>query len=214
MLTSGCRSTRLGAPADLGSHVKTWLISKTGLARSGCFVYQSRVPVDLRELVEAPKSLPVRPEWEAPDSTWFCLNASLDLASGETVQGLELRGGACQSLPDRAVRFQLQHYPTRGQCVPLVRIEWRPLAPHTNPANCASHLQMQRIVGSHIHGFDMNWLTDLDRLRTGNLPVAEALSVDPSSFQDLLVIVGKELRITGLDRIEPPPWRVANLFGI
>ena len=150
----------------------------------------------------------------ATDSTWFDLNASLDLASGETVQGLELRGGAGQSLPDRAVRFQLQYYPAKGQCVPLVRVEWRPLTAHTNPSNCAAHLKMQRIVGSHVHGFEMNWLTEMDRLRTGNLPVAEALSVDPSSFQELLVVVGKELRITGLEKIEPPPWREADFFGV
>jgi hypothetical protein len=172
------------------------------------------VPVDLRELVEAPKTLPVRPAWVATDSTWFDLNASLDLSSGETVQGLELRGGACQSLPERAVRFILQHYPAKGQCVGLVRIEWRPLAAHTNPANCAPDLSMRRITGSHIHGFDMNWLPDLDRLRTGNLPVAEPLSVDPSSFQELLVVVGKELRIAGLEKIEPPPWREADFFGV
>jgi hypothetical protein len=172
------------------------------------------VSVDLRALVEAPKILPVRPAWEKPDSTWFCLNASLDLASGETVQGLELRGGAHQSLPDRAVRFQLQYYPAKGQCVPLVRVEWRPLTPHTNPANCAPELSLARVEGSHVHGFDMNWLTDLDRMRTGNLPVAQALSTDPSSFKDLLVVLAKELRINGLDKIEPPPWQEADLFGV
>lgn len=170
--------------------------------------------VDLREMLESSKTLPVRPAWEVPDSTWFCLNAPLDLASGETVQGLELRAGACQSLPDRSVRFMLQHYPAKGQCVGLVRIEWRPLSAHTNPANCAPHLSMQRIVGSHIHGFEMNWLPNEDRLRSGNLPVAEALSVDPLSFDELLVIVGKEFRISGLEKIEPPPWRGADLFGI
>ena len=190
------------------------LRARNRFASSGCFVYELRVPIDLRELVEAPKTLPVRPAWVATDSTWFDLNGSLDLASGETVQGLELRGGACQSLPDRAVRFILQHYPAKGQCVGLVRIEWRPLAAHTNPANCAPHLSMRRIVGSHIHGFDMNWLADLDRLRTGNLPVAEPLSIDPSSFQELLVVVGRELRITGLEKIEPPPWREADFFGV
>jgi hypothetical protein len=60
----------------------------------------------------------------------------------------------------------------------------------------------------------MNWLTDLDRMRTGNLPVAQALSTDPSSFKDLLVVLAKELRINGLDKIEPPPWQEADLFGV
>lgn len=170
--------------------------------------------VDLRALVEAPKVLPVRPAWEKTDSTWFCLNAALDLKSGESVQGLELRGGALQSLPDKAVRFQLQYYPPKGQCIPLVRVEWRPLAPHTNPANCAEDLKLLKIPGSHIHGFDMNWLADLDRMRTRNLPVAKPLITDPSSFTELLELLGKELRIEGLDKIEPPPWREADLFGV
>jgi hypothetical protein len=173
-----------------------------------------RVSVDLRAFVEAPKVLPVSAAWVAADSTWFCLNASLDLKSGETVQGLELRGGAHQSLPDRAVRFQLQYHPPKGQCAPLTRIEWRPLSPHTNPANCAPELSMLKIGGSHVHGFEMNWLADLDRMRTGNLPVAKPLMTDPSSFTELLVVLGEELRIEGLDKIEPPPWRVADLFGV
>jgi hypothetical protein len=130
------------------------------------------------------------------------------------VQGLELRAGAAQSLPDRAVRFQLQYYPAKSECLLLGRIEWRPLSPHTNPANCAEQLKLLRITGSHIHGYEMNWLEEMGRLRTGNLPVAEPLKDDPTNFEALLEVVGREFRITGLEKIERPPWRMANLFGV
>jgi len=83
-------------PNRRGANVELLKIRELGSRATVGFVYQLRVPVDLRELVEASKGPPVRPEWEVPDATWF-LNAPLDLASGETVQGLELRGGACLS---------------------------------------------------------------------------------------------------------------------
>jgi len=165
----------------------------------------------LPKLVEASKAIAGKPQWHAPDSTWLRLTAALDIDGG-TVEGLELRGGATQTLPDRAVRFQLQYTPPRGPCTPLVRVEWRPLAPHTNP-NIGEH-PLMRIAGSHVHPFDLNWLTEFGRMRGGNLVTARPLNPDPASYEEFLALVGKECRISGLERLEKPTWRLSDLFGM
>lgn len=164
----------------------------------------------LPKLFETQKNISAKPQWQQADSTWFRLTCSLELDGG-TVEGLELRGGAMQTLPDRAVRFHLQYYPAKGPCTGLARIEWRPLGVHTNPN--FGELPMARFSGSHIHPFDANWLPEFGRMRAGNLITARQLNPDPESYEELLAIVGKEFRISGLDRIGRPSWRLGDLFG-
>ena len=175
--------------------------------------YNRRMAIDLRELFEAAKTLTTNPRWVDTDSTWFNLGCPIDVDQ-VTVEGLELRGGAGQTLPDRAVRFQLQLHPARARCIPLCRIEWRPISPHTNPNSGPEHLRLLRIDGSHIHGFEINFLEADSRMRRRNLPIAEPLNPDPQSFDDLLDVVAKAFRISGMEKIEAPPWREADLFGI
>jgi hypothetical protein len=129
---------------------------------------------------------------------------------GLTIEGLELRCGALQNAPDRAVTFHLQHYPAKGPCIPLARIDWKPLGSHTNPN--AGELPLLRIDGSHAHEFHLNWLAEHGRMRTGNLPVARPLNPDPRTYDELLAVVGKQFRINGIERIEQPPWRLGDLF--
>src|SRR4051812_43283822 len=96
--------------------------------------------VDLPGLMAAQKTIAGRPTWERSDATWFCLTASLEI-DGATVPGLELRGGAGQSQPDRAARMQIQYQSARGPCIPLARAEWRPTSVHTNKAVGPPELQ-------------------------------------------------------------------------
>ena len=133
----------------------------------------------LQKLFEAPKKISGKPQWHQADSTWLRLTCSLEVGGG-TVEGLELRGGAIQTLPDRAVRFHLQYYPAKGPCTGLARIEWRP---------------------------------EFGRMRAGNLVIARPLNPDPTSYEELLAIVENEFRISGLDRIDRPGWRLGDLFG-
>lgn len=128
-----------------------------------------------------------------------------------TLEGLELRGGALQTTPDRAVTFHLQYYPAKGPCIPLARLDWRPFAPHTNPN--VGEQAMLRIEGSHLHGFDLNWMPEFGRMRTGNLPIARPLNPDPKTYEECLALVGREFTIGGLERVEMPPWQIGDLFG-
>ncbi len=164
----------------------------------------------LQKLFEVPKKISGKPQWHQADSTWLRLTCSLEVGGG-TVEGLELRGGAIQTLPDRAVRFHLQHYPAKGPCTGLARIEWRPLSPHTNPNY--GELPLMRITGSHIHPFELNWLPEFGRMRAGNLIIARPLYPDPTTYEELLAIVENEFRISDLDRIDRPSLRLGDIFG-
>ena len=167
---------------------------------------------DYPTLFRATKTIPVKPHWDSTDSTWFRLTGSLDI-DGVTIGGLELRGQALRSVPDRAVCFQLQHFPAKGTTMVLSRVEWHPVRPHTNPKAGPDHLQLQRFHCSHIHRFEDNWLPKQDRTRAG-IKVAEPLVPDPTTFQELLMLVGKEFNISGIDKIEAPSWPVETLFGV
>lgn len=168
--------------------------------------------VDFPALVQCQKQVAIKPQWEPTDSTWFKMACALD-ADGMTVPGLELRGIAHQTLPDRAVTFHLQHHPPRGQCMHLARVDWRPLGFHNNPDCGPKHLRLARIDCSHIHRFEHNWLADWERVRQ-SLPIAEVIDPDPEGFEGLIALVCKEFRISGLERLERPNWRMSDLFGV
>jgi hypothetical protein len=165
----------------------------------------------LPELFRAQKTIVGKPAWQEADSEWFRITCPLAI-DGEVIEGLELRGGAHQALPNRAIRLHMQHYPAKGPCTPLVRAEWRPIRAHTNP-NCGA-LPLMRIEGSHVHCFDMNWLEEAGRMRAGNLQCARPLNPDPVSYEAFLAIVKKEFNISNLDMLEMPSWREGTLFGL
>jgi hypothetical protein len=85
---------------------------------------------------------------------------------------------------------------------------------HTNKAVGPPELQMMRISETHIHEFEHNWLAEEGRMRVGSLPVARPVRPDLQSFEDFLVFVGKEFRISEIEKVERPSWREPGLFGI
>jgi hypothetical protein len=141
-------------------------------------------------------------EWSSPADpedghVAFLVPLEID---GVTIAEFALRGGAYEQHADKAVMFQLEigSLGVRTR-TPLVRLDWRPLNPiHKNPDKVL-------ISGSHVHRFEANWLESEQRMRTGNLPVAEKIA-EIHTFTELLDFAKILFRINNIEQIPVPEW--------
>lgn len=167
------------------------------------------MPSPFLSLVESWKTLPAGVNWGRPENGtgYMSFLVPLDLG-GVTIAAFALRGGCYVDAPDRAVTFQLEVGSASARTrIPLMRIDWRPIAAtHRNPAKCGPPHARAVIVGSHVHPFDLNWIEDMERMRTGNLPMAAGLCPDPVDFRALCSFARTCLRIDGMDEIQEPEW--------
>jgi hypothetical protein len=166
------------------------------------------MPSPIPDLALAQKSLLVGVGWSKADVDGVMQFSAPLAIGGLTIGGLELRGRCHVHHPDRNVMFQVEvTRPGKRTRIPLVRLEWRPLAePHRNPPGGDPELSRRLIFGSHFHPFELNWVAANDAMRSGNLPVAKPLESDPASFAALIDIAGTLLRINHLGRIQAPSW--------
>jgi hypothetical protein len=169
------------------------------------------VSADLEQIFRAQKRFPSRPSWKARDSEWFQLTSPLDIA-GVTVEGLRFTASAMQRRPEESVSFQLEFTPPRRQARggPFDRIEWRSIQPHWNKQTGPREHWNRQITGTHRHPFQVNWDANQGGVRRGDLPIALEIRPEPS-FEDILVFVGKEFRISNIDWLSRPDWE-ATLF--
>ncbi len=116
---------------------------------------------------------------------------------------------AITGLENQSVVCQMEYHPagrpTRGG--PFCRIEWRPLAAHSNKNIGPLEFRFTQITGSHHHRFDLNWNHSQSQVRKGNLRIAVPIDPDPPTYEDLLAFVGREFRIKGMEEIPVPPWQ-------
>ena len=136
---------------------------------------------------------------------------ALDDPNGITFEGARLRVTAYADLPDQSVTVQLEFQQDGRRDSAIDRIDWRPLHTHGNGNVGPDHCRLRTIVGTHRHEFSLNWLSDLGRLRTGNLPIAVPVNPDPPDLRSLLEFAEACFRVGGLVTIGPPPWE-STLF--
>jgi hypothetical protein len=163
-------------------------------------------PVKLPEIVGADRNLSGVQIWIAKEPNQLSLVSALEV-DGVTLAGVQLRMRAITDLPDRAVMIQLEYNPPKGRNERLIRVEWRPLAPHVNNGKAPSPYEFMTIAGSHIHRFEHNYNVAGERMVRNNLPHAIPLEPDPENFRELLELAGKELNISDLHRVETPEWQ-------
>jgi hypothetical protein len=159
-------------------------------------------------LAEVEKQLRTAVRWSEPDSDGM-MQFVAPLTLGEiTIGGLHLRGSCYETARNRAITFQVElAAPGKRTRLPLTRLDWRPLAePHRNRAHSDLALSRIYIFGSHFHRFDLNWLPSAKAMRSGNLPMAVPLEPDPQTFDSLLDIARKLLKISDIDRVPCPQW--------
>lgn len=167
----------------------------------------------LQELAYAEKSLNSAPVWDDKINNQyfqFCAPLSVD---GTFPEGLQLRATALKVHFDRGVLFQLEIDPPGYKARQIARVEWRPIKGHRNRPIGPPELHFMEISGTHYHPFDLNFLEDENRMRSGNLPVARPIEPDFQSFKELIDFVGLEFRINNMELVQPPEWE-ADLFAI
>jgi len=162
--------------------------------------------VDLKHYFESEKLLARRSKWIQPDSENLRLSCPLDI-DGITVAGLEFCAYATRQFHNEGVRLQLQYLPPKGRSYPFCRIDWKPFHEHCNNGRGPADLKLLRMTGSHIHSFELNFIPETDTLRQHNLPIAEPLTPDANSFEDLLDFTAKLFRIGNMDWVSSPPWQ-------
>lgn len=168
--------------------------------------YVSGMPNPYLTLVESWKDLPAGVKWSEPDICGKMDFVAPLTLGGVTVGSFSLRGICNKHRIDRDVLFQLEvGIPGQRSRLPLTRIEWRPNSDtHKNPG--ANGTTAKLIFGSHHHTNAANWLEDQGRMREGNLPWAEVIEPDPSSYIEFLDLVRVRFRINGITDILVPNW--------
>lgn len=161
---------------------------------------------ELRNLYEAVKEVSGAPQWIERAPNGLLLVTPLEI-QGETIQGLRLRVTTLNFLADRNVCFQLEHLGRRSKFDPLCRLEWKPLAAHSNKGRGPPEYQFVRITGTHIHPFEMNLADSLRASSNRNLRLAVPVNPDPSTFEEVLELAGKEFRISNMRAVPRPPWQ-------
>ena len=161
------------------------------------------------DIMRANKSLAQFPGWSEPEpDTGYCwFNAPL-MMGGVVEQGLTLHGGCLKHVPDAHVTFQVQATkPGARRHVPLARLDWRSVTGgHSNPRRAGSPMSGKRCSNSHHHSFDLNWLEQEGRMRFGNLPMAEDITQQIQTFEDIRDEAGILFGINNISIVLPPKW--------
>ena len=168
--------------------------------------------MELPDIFNANKTLPLRPSWLKGDNDRVSLVSPLDI-DGVTIEGLRLRATAIIPRVEECVTFQVEYIPPRRDVRggPLARIEWRPLSGHNNKNNGPKEFMNKVMSGSHHHSFALNWNEQSAALRRGNLPIALPISPDPTTYETLIDLVRQEFRILNVDWLQMPPWQATLL---
>jgi hypothetical protein len=160
-------------------------------------------------LVAATKMIAQFPGWSEPEpETGYCwFNAPL-MIEGVVEQGFVLHGGHLKHVHDANVSFELRAIkPGSKRAVPLARIDWKAVrGGHTNPKRKGIAGSGKRVGPSHHHSFDLNWVASENRMRLGNLPMAEDIDQGIQTFESLLATVGNLFRINNIAVVSPPKW--------
>lgn len=162
-------------------------------------------PADLKTLFESDKLIAVQPDWSEQDLEGLTIVSPLQIGD-VVVEGLLFRATAKKRLPDEMLTFQLEFHPPSEIGGPLCRLEWRPLAGHNNRGRGPKEWLHKQIAGCHYHTFDLNQRYAAKDMAKGILPIAIPLENSPEDFDQLLVLVKEEFRISNIEWLEAPPW--------
>lgn len=163
----------------------------------------------LPALASSIKAIAQFPGWSEPEpETGFCWFHAPLIVAGVVEQGFILHGGYLKRVPEANVSFELRvSRPGGKRKMALARVDWRAVrGGHTNPKRSGSPVSGCRVGNSHHHSFALNWLPQENRLRSGNLPMAEDIDQGIQTFESLRAEVGNLFRINNIEIVTPPKW--------
>lgn len=145
-----------------------------------------------------------------PHYLWFNCPISIN---GAVIQGFEFHGGCFENLPDKSVSFDLRFSrASDSNYTPLERFDWRPRdGGHSNKRKRPKGLPA-RIIGSHIHSFELNYISDEDSMRKP-LILAEEYNPEAGNFIELREDVGKRFNISNVSLVTEPEWSFSLFDG-
>lgn len=165
-------------------------------------------------IVRVQKSISTFAGWSAPvkDDCYCRFEAALEF-EGVTERGIFLHGGFYQNHPNKHVTFELRVGKEFGhRSLALMRLDWRSLhGGHSNPRKGPSVWAGRRVSNTHLHDFDLNWLSDEGRLRANDLRIAREIEQDLQSFEEVRDYVGKAFRVNGIELVTLPEWQYSLL---
>ena len=145
------------------------------------------------------------PEWKDDGSDWKRARVAL-LVPSLGVDGLYLRIKAPRAENGAGFLFQVEYQPgAQRDTEPLERLEWR--MGHANPDLGPREVRFLECHSTHLHSFELNFVSKENRMRAGNLPLAEPVDPDPATFEDFLAFAKKSLKINGLETIARPKFQ-------
>jgi hypothetical protein len=172
------------------------------------------LPSDIVGLVNAPKLLLSRPQWDDksdPRNFVFTVPLSVD---GIVVGGFELRARVSKQHVDKDAFMQLEYTKGARDRLELVRLQWRPFETHTNKAWGPPGCELQSFNRqSHHHTFSDNYIPEEKRMRGKSLPAAIAIDPDPQTLSDFVAFSGQCLRISNIHLVEVPEASV-DMFWV
>ena len=146
-------------------------------------------------------------DWQ-PDGRNLRFAVALEI-DGITVAGLLLLGRASLTLRDRHVTLGLSWDDPTGPGGIFDRLDWRPLAAHTNKGLGPSDHRFSIIDGSHHHSLADNaaLAMGIRRAIQQNLPVAVPIEPDPADWSAFLALAAQRWSLHELVHTPVPPWQ-------
>jgi hypothetical protein len=164
---------------------------------------------DIAELLAQPKELIAdRPIWERRARVGFdSLEFAVPLAIGGVIpHGLQARISCRSDMSDCDVHAQIQVWvPALAAYAHILRVEWRPNNPHTNPATAPASLRF-KTFRDRWYDFGLNRRLGVPGLRQTCTMIAQPIPREIRSFNELLVFLQEVWKVTDISRVPSPPW--------
>ncbi|GEM_PF-4655246 len=119
-----------------------------------------------------------------------------------------LHGEARSDMPNMNVGLELVYKnPLTKKRFALARLDWKSWKnQHRNKRRKGWPLRGKLCGETHYHAFELNYVADKEKMRPGDLPVADDIDGELQTFESLRAMAGFLLGINNIELVKRPPW--------